>query len=167
MPSFRAFVFASLASLLPAAALAGGPKAGGAAPDFTLPALLEGRPAVSLKSLDGRVVVIDFWASWCAPCAKTLPRLSGLLAAHPGLAVLAVTIDEDRGKAVDFLHRRKDDLTYLHDAQRKVAEAYDPGGMPSLMVIDRKGVLRYRHDGYTEGDMQTIAAEIDALLSEK
>lgn len=166
MHSLRAFAFASFAWLLPAAAFAGGPKPGAAAPDFTLPALQEGQPSVSLKSLGGSVVVIDFWASWCAPCAKTLPRLSGLRAGHPGLAVLAVTIDEDRGKAVDFLHKRNYALTYLHDSKRKVAEAYDPGGMPSIMVIDRKGVLRYRHDGYTEADMKAIEAEIASLLGE-
>lgn len=163
MPFTRACIFTALAC---AAALAGGPKPGAAAPGFTLPSLQEGLPSVSLKSLAGSVVVIDFWASWCAPCAKTLPRLSGFRAGHPGLAVLAVTIDEDRGKAVDFLHRRKDALTFLHDADRKVAEAYDPGGMPSLMIIDRKGVLRYRHDGYTEADMKVIEGEVDALMGE-
>lgn len=160
----RAFAFAMLAY---ASAHAGGPRPGAPAPAFSLPALLEGRPAVSLESLKGKVVVIDFWASWCGPCAKTLPRLSNLLAGNPGIAVLAVTIDEDRGKAVDFLHKRKDALTYLHDADRKVAEAYDPGGMPSLMIIDRQGVLRHRHDGYTESDMKAIEAEIAALQGGK
>lgn len=157
-----------LALLLCAAAFAG-PKPGAPAPDFSLPRLLDGGEAVSLKSLAGRVVILDFWASWCAPCAKTLPRLTGLASGHPGMAVLALSIDEDKGKALDFLGRKErahPGLIYLHDGKRAVAEAYDPGGMPSLMIVDRKGVLRYRHDGYTEADLKAIEAEIAAVMGE-
>lgn len=159
-----AFAFASL---LCGAAWASGPKAGVPAPDFSLPSLVDGGKKLSLKSLAGRVVVVDFWASWCAPCAKTLPRLSKLR--RDGLAVLALSIDEDRAKALDFLDRKErtaPSLSYLHDAKRAVAEAYDPGGMPSLFIVDRKGVLRYRHDGYTEADLKQIESEVAALLGE-
>ncbi len=171
MPALRLSRLA--APLLPlflcAAASAAGPKPGAAAPDFNLPALLDGGKAVSLKSLAGRVVVVDFWASWCAPCAKTLPRLGRLGSARSGVAVLALSVDEDRSRAVDFLGRKeKSDpgLTFLHDSARAVAEAYDPGGMPSLMIVDKQGVLRYRHDGYTEADLKAIESEIAALMGE-
>lgn len=151
-----------------AAGSAAGPKPGAPAPDFNLPRLLESGEA-GLKSYAGKVVVLDFWASWCDPCAKTLPRLSRLGQGRDGLAVLALSIDEDRGKAVDFLGRKgkaAPGLTYLHDARRAVAEAYDLGGMPSLVIVDRKGVVRYRHDGYTEADMKAIESEIAALMGE-
>ena len=148
------------------AASASGPKPGAPAPDFSLPGLREGQKAVSLKSLGGNVVVVDFWASWCPPCAKTLPHLGRMRAAHPGLSVLAVTVDEDRAKALDFLDKRDNSLIYLLDAKHAVAEAYNPGGMPSLMIVDRKGVLRYRHDGYTEADLKKIEAEVAGLMGE-
>jgi thiol-disulfide isomerase/thioredoxin len=156
----------AFASLL-GSAWASGPKPGAPAPDFSLPSLIDGGKPISLKSLAGRVVVVDFWASWCAPCAKSLPRLSRMR--RDGLAVLALSIDEDRGKALDFLERKErtaPTLDYLHDAKRAVAEAYDLGGMPSLIIVDRKGVLRYRHDGYTEADMKAIESEVAALLGE-
>jgi len=143
-----------------------GPKPGAPAPGFKLPHLLDGGEA-GLKDYAGNVVVLDFWASWCAPCAKTLPSLSRMGAGHPGLAVLALSIDEDRDKALDFLGRKEKanpSLTYLHDRKRAVAEAYDLGGMPSLVIVDRKGLVRYRHDGYTEADIPAIEAEISAVM---
>ena len=164
-----AFVFVFACLLAPSAAgSAAAPKAGAPAPDFRVPRLLEAGE-VSLKSLAGRVVVLDFWASWCGPCAKTLPRLSRLGQGREGLAVLALSIDEDRGKALEFLGRKEKaapGLTYLHDKRRAVAEAYDLGGMPSLVIVDRRGVLRYRHDGYTEADLKAIESEIAAVLGE-
>lgn len=168
MKAFRISVALLFLSLC-AAASASGPRPGAAAPDFSLPALLDGGKAVSLKSLAGRVVVLDFWASWCAPCAKTLPKLGRLGSNRADVAVLALSVDEDRGKAVDFLGRKeKADprLTFLHDSGRAVAEAYDPGGMPSLMIVDKKGVLRFRHDGYTEADLKAIESEIATLMGE-
>jgi thiol-disulfide isomerase/thioredoxin len=150
-----------------AAALAAGPGPGAPAPDFSLPRLVDSGGAVSLKAYAGRVVVLDFWASWCAPCAKTLPHLSRLGAGRADLAVLALSIDEDRSKALDFLGRKEKNrpgLTYLHDRKRTVAEAYDLGGMPSLVIVDRKGVVRYRHDGYTEADLKAIETEIAAVM---
>lgn len=145
---------------------ASAPKPGTAAPAFNLPDLVNARNAVSLVSLEGKVVLVDFWASWCPPCKKTLPHLGRLRRRHPDLAVVAVTVDEDRMKALEFLNPRDTSVVFLHDAKRLVAEAYDPGGMPSLFLIDKKGVLRYRHDGYTEKDMQAIEAEIGKLAGE-
>lgn len=154
------------AAILCAAAFAAGPGPGAPAPGFSLPRLVDGAGEVDLKSYAGRVVVIDFWASWCAPCAKTLPHLSRLGSGRSDLAVLALSIDEDRAKALDFLGRKekiRPGVTYLHDRKRAVAEAYDLGGMPSLVIVDRKGVVRYRHDGYTEADLKTIESEIAAV----
>lgn len=141
--------------------------AGSPAPDFTLPGLLPGQSDVNLRSLAGRVVVVDFWASWCPPCRKTLPHLGRLAAANPSLAVLAISVDEGREKAVEFLKVREKALIYLHDTDKAAAAAYDPGGMPSLVLVDKRGVLRHRHDGYTERDFGKIAAEINSLLEEK
>lgn len=143
------------------------PKPGAAAPDFVLPRLFDGKKEVSLGSLSGRAVVVDFWASWCPPCRKTLPHLERLGSRYPSLAVVAISIDENRGKAVEFLKVRDSSLIYLQDSKQAVASKYDLGGMPSLFLIDKKGALRYRHDGYVEGDLAGIEAEIRALMEEK
>jgi thiol-disulfide isomerase/thioredoxin len=142
------------------------PKPGSPAPEFTLPDLAGERGDVSLKSLQGKVVMMDFWASWCAPCRKTLPKLGLMRDRNPSLVVLAVSIDEKRANALEFLKPRDANMIFLHDAERAVASRYDLGGMPSLVLIDRKGVLRYRHDGYTEDDAKQIEAEVRKLMEE-
>jgi thiol-disulfide isomerase/thioredoxin len=142
------------------------PKTGSPAPEFTLPDLAKERSDVSLKSLQGKVVMMDFWASWCPPCRKTLPQLGLMRDRNPALVVLAVSIDEKRTNAMEFLKPRDAHMIYQHDAERAVASRYDLGGMPSLVLIDRKGVLRYRHDGYTEDDAKQIEAEVRKLMEE-
>ena len=144
---------------------AAGPQVGKPAPGFRLSGLQNGRE-VSLASLSGKVVLVDFWASWCTPCRRTLPELARLRARHPNLVVLAVSIDEERSKAVKFLKGMDTNLVTLHDAKRVVAEAYALGGMPSAVLIDRKGVLRKRFDGYTEREMPTLEKQADDLLKE-
>lgn len=167
--------FALLAALA-ASVLAGSPAPapkpvlGRPAPDFRLESLGKSRAATSLKDLAGEVVLIDFWASWCGPCKRTLPELVRLGARHGGLKVLAVSVDEDRAKAASFLKGRDGRLLALdalHDAGREVAARYDLAGMPSAVLIDRKGVLRARWDGYTERDLGRMEAEIRKLLEEK
>ena len=166
-----ALLAASLAAApqAPAATPAGGkPRIGDRAPGFRLEGLGKARAeAVSLEALAGQVVLIDFWASWCAPCKRTLPELARLGARHPGLKVLAVSLDEDRSKALGFLKGQDKGLLALHDAGREVAEAYDLAGMPAAVLVDRKGVLRARFDGYTERDLAGLEAEVRKLWEEK
>ena len=151
---------------LPGMTLYAAPKAGSVAPGFNLPDLARPTHSVSLKSLAGNVVLVDFWASWCAPCKKTIPLLGRLPSRYPGLSVVAISVDEHKKKALYFMRTPDTSITFLHDSKRTVAEAYDPGGMPSLFLIDRKGILRYRHDGYTERDMKKIEGEIKILIGE-
>lgn len=178
MAASSAFLAASSAALTAAspagaaeAAVTGKPRVGEPAPDFTLKGL--GRPpaaATSLKGLEGRVVLLDFWASWCAPCQRTLPELARMGSRHPGLKVLAVSLDEDRSKAQAFLRGRggpDTSLAVLHDAKREVAARYDLAGMPAAVLIDRKGVLRARFDGYTERDLGKMETEARKLLEER
>ncbi len=144
-----------------------GPQPGHPAPAFSLPDLFDARAEVSLKSLEGKVVLIDFWASWCPPCRKTVPDLARMRDRNPSLVVLALSIDEDRSKALAFLKSRDMSLIYLHDAKRVAAAEFDLGGMPSAYLIDKRGVLRNRFDGYSEGEMKSIEAEVKKLIGEK
>jgi thiol-disulfide isomerase/thioredoxin len=163
-----ALLLAAACAAAPVAAVAAAAKtaAGRPAPDFTLAVLGKGDD-VQLKSLAGKVVLLDFWASWCGPCRKTLPEIARMGARHPGLVVLAVSVDEDRGKALQFLKDEEATVLALHDAQQKVADAYGLEGMPSGFLIDRRGVLRYRHDGYGEGDFRDLDDEVRKLMEEK
>ncbi|HWR17806.1 MAG TPA: TlpA disulfide reductase family protein [Terriglobales bacterium] len=108
--------------------------------DFTLTDL-EGK-TWSLKALKGKVVVVNFWATWCPPCNKELPDMQALYEQHKdkGLVVLAIT-DEDRAKIVPFVEKRK--LTYpiLLDNGRKVNDAFQIDGIPKTFVYDRQGKL--------------------------
>jgi peroxiredoxin len=128
----------------------------------------DGRP-VRLADLLGRVLVVDFWASWCGPCKQSFPALDELYAElHArGLEVLAVSVDESRKDADAFLAAHPHRMTVLFDPQAKAAEAFGVDGMPSTFVIDRQGRVRSRHEGYTPGVTDAIRRQVEALLAEK
>jgi cytochrome c biogenesis protein CcmG, thiol:disulfide interchange protein DsbE len=133
------------------------------APGFSL-SPLEGGSAVSVADFRGRVVVIDFWASWCAPCKRSLPQLVTFTSSRAGVKLLAVTIDDEKENAVAFLRRARVSLSSLHDRAKSVAGKYDVPAMPSAVVLDKQGIVRFVHPGYSEADVETIKKEILSLL---
>jgi DsbE subfamily thiol:disulfide oxidoreductase len=140
------------------------------APAFKL-ADLSGKE-VSLTSLKGQVVFLNFWASWCAPCKVEFPRLNELSATYEkkGVRVIAINLDHDLANARKFLEKDLKApvrLTVLLDPKSAVAESYDVEAMPSSFVIDGEGIVRYTHLGYQKGDEAKWSKEIDALLAGK
>jgi len=137
------------------------------APDFSL-ADAAGR-TVSFGSLKGRVVFINFWASWCTPCKKETPELDKLAGRYPEseVTVLAVNIDKKRENAEDFLGRlgllRNYHFTILLDPESSVVQTYGARAMPTSFVVDREGMIRFVHLGFNEGDPLNWMREIDAL----
>jgi thiol-disulfide isomerase/thioredoxin len=155
---------AALASLLAAtAARADAPAPGQRAIDFQA-TTLAGRP-LKLSSLRGKVVLLDFWASWCEPCKKELPLLAEIARKlRPrGVEILAVNIDSDRRLAEEFLRKHEVSLTVLLDPEGAVVKRYDPPKMPTSFVVDREGVLRHVNAGFEAGDEQKIERELTAL----
>jgi thiol-disulfide isomerase/thioredoxin len=143
------------------AASAFGPDwVGKAAPDFTLKTL-DGTSDLSLKDFRGNVVVIDFWASWCAPCRRSLPELASLESKN--VKVLAVNIDDVRQNGIEFLKRNRITLRALYDGEKRVASRYDVPAMPSALIIDKQGVVRYLHIGYGADDMNAFKQQIERL----
>jgi cytochrome c biogenesis protein CcmG, thiol:disulfide interchange protein DsbE len=149
----------------PRAGKPGRPRLGKPAPDFTLEWLGHDRK-VNLKSLRGKVVMVDFWASWCFPCKRTFPELTRLRLRHPGLVILAVSLDENKAAALEFLKGKDTTLTALREENGEMQEKYGLRGIPSCMFIDRQGILRFRHEGYDEDEFDRMDAEIQSLLED-
>jgi thiol-disulfide isomerase/thioredoxin len=136
-------------------------------------------PAVELKdlsgksfgwgALSGKVVLVDFWASWCAPCKEELPVLEALYKKYRGrgFEIVGINQDEDPANASKFLRRAPLSFPILHDAKRAAAGSYSPSKMPSSYLIDRRGLVRYVHAGFKAGDAADLEREINALLDAK
>ncbi len=140
------------------------PSAG--APDFTLPSL--GGPNLRLQEQRGRVVMINFWASWCGPCRVEMPHLARLYEKYrgSGFTVLAVNIDESPQKAASLATQLGMRFPVLLDTDKKVSRLYDLSTMPSTVLVDRDGRVRYVHRGYRDGYEETYDKQIRELLRE-
>ena len=127
---------------------------------------LAGSGAVSLAEHRGSVVVVDFWASWCEPCAEAMPALERMYQRYRsnGLVVIGVSEDRTADNAQGFLRRANVSFPVMLDADHSVADAYRPRTMPSTLLIDREGVVRYVHSGFRSGDAARLEREIRELL---
>jgi cytochrome c biogenesis protein CcmG/thiol:disulfide interchange protein DsbE len=124
--------------------------------------------AVKLGDYRGKVVLIDFWASWCPPCKTSFPALDSLYRQYQdrGVEVLAVNLDERRHDADTFLGAHPHRLTVLYDPKGVSPQAFGVKGMPSSFLIDRAGTIRFTHMGYTDNVDSRYRQEIAQLLSE-
>jgi cytochrome c biogenesis protein CcmG/thiol:disulfide interchange protein DsbE len=122
---------------------------------------------VDLASLKGKVVLVDFWASWCAPCKQEMPVLERLYQKYKkdGLVIVAVSVDKEGSNIVDFLKQVHVTFPIVHDEDHRVADRFKPPRMPSSYIVDRKGIVRHVHGGFRPDDAATLEAEIKALLA--
>ncbi|HXI55793.1 MAG TPA: TlpA disulfide reductase family protein [Polyangia bacterium] len=137
-------------------------------PPITVRAL-EGGRAIDLHALRGKVVLVDIWASWCAPCKEEMPMLDEMAARlkRKGVEIIAVSIDEQRASALTFLRSRPHwSLTLAHDPEGKVPELLQPPKMPTSYIIDSRGILRYVNTGFERADAQRLEQRLLALTSE-
>jgi len=152
--------------LLAQAASGGQPGVGSKAPDFTLPAL-DGQK-VTLSNLRGQVVLLDFWASWCTPCREEMPFLDLLQKTYGkhGFKVMAVNIDSRVENAAQFLKDHSVKLNPLWDKNKEVVSTYDIATMPTTLIIDRQGRIRFVHAGFDAENFQQYKKQIESLLRE-
>jgi thiol-disulfide isomerase/thioredoxin len=124
---------------------------------------------LDLSAYKGKVVYLDFWASWCTPCRLSFPWMNTLQHAYgaKGLVVLAVNVDHDRSAADGFLARNAADFPIVYDNDGSIAETYDFKDMPTSILIGRDGRTRFVHDGFFPEREGEYAGHIQALLSEK
>jgi len=132
--------------------------------EFTLPDVSGGE--VALQSFRGKVVLLNFWATWCGPCREELPELDRVQEKFRkrGLAIVAVTVDNELENVRSFLKKYDLKLQALWDPRKKVVGAYGVEKMPSSYLIDRNGVIRFVHLGYSAEELKRIEAEIDEML---
>lgn len=142
------------------------PRDGSMAPDFALKSAA-GRN-VRLSELRGQVVLINFWASWCAPCREELPLLEKLQARYgaAGFALLAVNVDVERTNAQMLLKRLGVRLIPLYDVEKRVAALYDIDAMPATLIVGRDGRVRYVHRGFRKGYEEKYEQQVRELLKQ-
>ena len=134
------------------------------APGFTAKTF-EGRQ-VSLADYRGKVVFIDFWASWCSPCRESLPIYDKLSAdfGEENFTIIAVNLDETAADAKKFLSQHPVHYTVVADPDGDIPKTFGVSGMPSSYLIDRDGTIRQRHIGFDKKDVEMLRAEVTKLL---
>lgn len=162
----RLLPIAALCAATLAAPTASALEAAGPAPEFTLPGL---KDSVSLAALKGKVVYVDFWASWCGPCKQSFPFMNELQSKYraQGLEVVAINLDAKRTDADAFLVEVPARFTLAFDAKGESAKRFGVKGMPSSYLIGRDGRLLLSHKGFKDDDRKELEASITQALSAK
>jgi thiol-disulfide isomerase/thioredoxin len=138
----------------------------GAAFPALSPAVLSGG---ALPDTAGKVVIVDFWASWCAPCKASFPAYSRLQAAYAarGLSIVGVSVDDSAAAFTAFVAKLKPTFATVHDAEHKLVGVVQVPTMPTSYVLDRSGRVRFVHQGFHgEKTERELGREIEALLAE-
>lgn len=132
---------------------------------FSSIAQADGKP-LDLSAYKGKVVYVDFWASWCSPCRKSFPWLNQTQENKQanGLVVLGVNVDEDRTDADQFLVKYPAQFNVLFDPKGEYATYYNLLGMPSALIFDRNGNLLHQHNGFLEDQIPSYEKAIDDAL---
>jgi cytochrome c biogenesis protein CcmG, thiol:disulfide interchange protein DsbE len=135
------------------------------APDFTAETV-NGKGKFSLAQAKGKVVLVDFWATWCEPCKKSFPKLEELRVkyASSGLEIAAISEDDEQNGVKEFGENYGAKFSLLWDKDKSIANKWHPPNMPSSFIVDKKGVVRFVHLGYHEGEEKEIEAEVKSLL---
>ena len=142
----------------------GGELVGAPAPDFSLQPVGGGAP-VGPKSFSGKVVIVDFWATWCTPCRESFPAYQRMIEKFAGdLVVLGVSVDDDSKGIAKFRSATGVKFPLVWDEGQVAAGMYKPGTMPTSFMLDRNGIVQYVHAGFRTGDESAIEEQVQKLL---
>jgi len=155
-----------LAAVIVTTAAFGAGGDAGPAPAFTL-TNLAGQPA-ALSQYKGQVVMLNFWATWCGPCQQEMPLLDQMYKKYKpaGFTLIGVNVDKEEPPVKALLARKPVSFPVLLDPTNQVSKAYHVDEMPSSVIIDRKGDIRYIHRGYKPGDENEYQDRIRQLIQE-
>lgn len=136
------------------------------APDFTLKS--SSGDNVRLAEQRGQVVMLNFWASWCGPCRKEMPLLDEISKRYSaaGFVLYGVNVEEDNTDAKKLIKELGVTFPILYDTESKASSLYNVDAMPTTVVIDKKGVIRYVNRGYKAGDESKYRDQIRELIKE-
>jgi thiol-disulfide isomerase/thioredoxin len=134
------------------------------APAFSRPPIV-GASTLSTDGAKGKVLVIDFWATFCKPCEKEFPKLQALADKHgPNVLVYGLSEDESTEGIAAFVKKTGVRFPIGWDQGNSISQRYQLEKMPTSYVVDKKGMIRFVHGGYTEGEEEEIARQVDELL---
>jgi len=140
------------------------PLIGAAAPTLEVPTA-SGHGKLALKDHANQVVIVDFWATWCEPCKTSFPAYQQLVDEFGGkLVVLGVSVDESPEGIPAFVRETKVKFPIGWDEGQTAAQSYRPPKMPTSYLIDKKGIVRFVHAGFSSGDEADIREEVRSLL---
>jgi thiol-disulfide isomerase/thioredoxin len=114
------------------------------------------------------VVLINFWASWCGPCRQEMPILNDLYLKYrdQGFTLLGIYVEKNQSKAANMIRELRVVYPILFDAQGKVSKLYDVDDMPTTILVDRDGKMRYSHGGFESGAEDEYVREVRELMAE-
>lgn len=141
------------------------PAQAGPAPDFS-GKLLNGSRFQLREAIGKRPIIVDFWATWCAPCVKALKKLQAIHETRPDVLVLAISIDDasSMAKVGQLIQGKGYTFPVLLDPDSAILRLYNPSlEVPCTFIIDRQGGLAYSHSGYVPGDEKALLERLDAL----
>ena len=142
-------------------------EAGHVAPNCSLTPVGDGQ-RYDMRQLRGKVVYVDFWASWCSPCAQSFPFLNDLDSElrGQGLHVLGINLDEKPDDAKAFLEKHPASFAVAVDADGQCPRDFGVQAMPSSYLVDRQGIIRHVHLGFRRGEAEQLRGLVEQLLAE-
>ena len=157
---FTLFAFVFVATSVNASSVSG------KAPDFTLKS--RSGKNIRLSDLRGQVVMLNFWASWCGPCRQEMPILEQLSKRYGklGFTMVGVNVEQDSNKAMAYLRDIKVSFPILFDNTSSTSKLYTVNAMPTTIIIDRNGNMRFKHEGYKSGYEKDYKKQIKQLIRE-
>ena len=135
---------------------------------FSLPYLFDDSQSLSLDEYQGFIVLIDFWASWCAPCRVSLPLLDELRSRyqHKGFEVISINLNPNPNDAVKFLKRYPVNYPVVFDGSKTVSKQFHLKSIPSSYLMNQNGEVVFSQQGFNRSDIQLIESQIQELLGE-
>lgn len=124
---------------------------------------------LNLEQYQGKVVYVDFWASWCGPCRQSFPVMNDLQQTYgeDNFVIIAINEDSEPGAAEQFLAQYPANFTIFYDQNGELAKYFKVDAMPTSYLLDQTGAAKYRHRGFRQKDVSKLEQQIESLLSEQ